>query len=64
MPWKQCLFAPCSGRDGKGRWRSCKITGIKTIIARSKENEDSIHIELETLLESEGEGTAVDCRRS
>ena len=59
---KQCLFEPCFGK--KKEWKTCGIVGIRTLISRNKERGDAIHIQLESLLASDGDSASVSCHKS
>ena len=59
---KQSFFAPsCKGGGG---WRVCHLVGIQTIIKRSKERNDNYDLELDKLVETEGDGATIDCHKS
>ena len=59
---KQCLFVPCMGR--KNDWRQCGSVGIRTLISRSLENDDNIHVQLQSVLYRDGEKATVTCHKS
>ena len=61
MMAKQCLFSPCVG---KKEWKTCGPIGIQTIIDRSLERDDAIHIQLEALQASDGDKASVTCHKS
>ena len=59
---KQCLFAPCFVK--RKEWKRCGVIGIQTLIQRSLECDDALHVQLKSLLESEGDTASVSCHKS
>ena len=44
-------------------WKTCGFAGIRTLIHKSQERDDTIHLKLEALLASDGDAT-VSCHKS
>ena len=59
---KHCLFEPCFGKTKE--WKTCGIVGIETLIHKSQECDDVIHVQLGTLLTSNGDNPTVLCHKS
>lgn len=59
---KHCIFEPCHGK--KKELKTCGIAGIRTLIQRSQERDDALHVQLEDVLASDGDKASVTCHKS